>query len=338
MSAPGPEATSAAGTPSRTPSRASVGLAVYNGMPHLRHALESVLAQDLADLEILISDNASEDGTGEYCEEVAASDPRVRYYRNDVNLGAAVNFQRVLDLSSAPYFAWAAHDDWYAPSFVSRCLEALVEHPEAGFCVPARRRVDGEGAFLSVRQEPQGLASDDLATRLKAHLRRRGWLTLYGLWRRDFLERLGPIQTMWGADVVYVWRALLLAPAVVLSESLADYRVVQKTVESVMLSGSGVAARLRFPNSKMVRDLRKATTDLDLSPEDVRTVQAVLRRWMLTHHYRELVATDLLVESGRLRASGSKVAAAVLLAPAAAMGPRMALKHAKDRLGSTHEP
>ena len=67
---------------------------VYNGMPYLPEAIESLIAQDHADLEIVICDNASTDGTSEYCRRVATLDSRVTYHRFDENLGAAVNFQR----------------------------------------------------------------------------------------------------------------------------------------------------------------------------------------------------------------------------------------------------
>jgi glycosyltransferase involved in cell wall biosynthesis len=304
----------------------SIGLAVFNGMPDLPTALESLLAQDAPRIEIIISDNASEDDTAAYCQAVAARDPRVRYYRNTANQGAVANFQRVVDLSTAPYFAWAAHDDWYSPTFVSRCLEALIAHPEAGFCVPAHRRVDKTGAMISIRQEPRGLASRDLETRLRAHLWRRGWLTIYGLWRREILTRVGPMQPIWGSDVVFLWRALLLAPAEVLPEALADYRVVrEKAADTVMLAATGVSSHVHFPNARMIGDLNRATADLDVSADDLRIATRVLRRWVLTHHYRELIATDFLVESRRLRANRANLRSALLLPPVAVLGPRMGL-------------
>jgi glycosyltransferase involved in cell wall biosynthesis len=316
----------------------SIGLPVFNGMPDLPTALESLLAQDAPQLEIIISDNASEDGTTAYCEAVAARDPRIRYYRNEVNQGAVSNFQRVVDLSTAPYFAWAAHDDWYSPTFISSCLEVLLARPEAGFCVPAHRRVDKTGALISIRQEPLGLASRDLETRLRAHLWRRGWLTLYGLWRKEVLTRIGPMESAWGSDVIFLWRALLLAPAEVLPQPLADYRVVrEKTADTVMLAATGVPSHIHFPNSSMVRDLRRVSADLDLSADDKRIAMHVLRRWVLTHHYRELIATDFLVESRRFRARGANLRAALLLLPVAVLGPRMGLNRIRAIRGEGHK-
>lgn len=175
----------------------SIGVPVFNGMPYLPEAIGSLLAQDHADLEIVVCDNASTDGTEDYCRQVAALDPRVTYHRFAENAGAAVNFQRCLDLSTADYFAWAAHDDRYDRDYVSRCLVMLERHPAAGLCTPAHRMIDESGGLLEVRREPQGLADSDLDRRLHAHLWRRGWLTIYGLARRRHLELAGPAEAVW---------------------------------------------------------------------------------------------------------------------------------------------
>jgi glycosyltransferase involved in cell wall biosynthesis len=311
-------------------SRVSIGLPVYNGMPDLANAVASLLAQHDADIEVVISDNASEDGTEAFCRQIAESDLRVRYYRNEVNQGAAHNFQRVLDLSSAPFFAWAAHDDVYSPQFASRCLEVLLARPDAAFCAPARRRVDEEGALISIRYEPAELGSPDLATRLRSHLWRRGWLTIYGLWRREILERIGPPPPVWGSDVILLWRALLLAPAIALDEPLADYRVVRgKTADTSISALTGAASHVHFPSVGMLRNLSEASAGLELTDEERRIADRVLRRWVLTRHYRELVATDVLDESRRLRARGATVRAAALLPVVGALGPRMGWTHAR---------
>jgi len=64
----------------------SIGLPVFNGEAYLDEAIRSVLAQSLADLELVISDNASTDRTAEICRDWAATDRRIRYFRNPENL------------------------------------------------------------------------------------------------------------------------------------------------------------------------------------------------------------------------------------------------------------
>lgn len=103
----------------------SIGMPVYNGERYIRQALDSLLAQDYANFELIISDNVSTDGTQGICLEYAARDERIRYYRNETNLGALRNFNRVFELSSGKYFMWAAHDDVWNPAYVQEVLALL---------------------------------------------------------------------------------------------------------------------------------------------------------------------------------------------------------------------
>ena len=66
----------------------SIGMLVYNGEMHIRQALDSLLAQEYENFELIISDNASTDRTQDICLEYAARDERIRYYRNETNMGA----------------------------------------------------------------------------------------------------------------------------------------------------------------------------------------------------------------------------------------------------------
>src|SRR3989442_12666378 len=82
----------------------SIGLPVYNGDKYLRLALDSLLAQDYENFELIICDNASEDVSADICAQYARQDPRIRFHRNKTNIGAARNFNRVFQLSSGKYF------------------------------------------------------------------------------------------------------------------------------------------------------------------------------------------------------------------------------------------
>jgi glycosyltransferase involved in cell wall biosynthesis len=86
----------------------SIGMPVYNEERYLEQALHSLLSQSVEDFELIISDNASTDRTGEICLSYAAKDPRVRYYRLETNLGSNVNLNRVFRLSNAEYLFWAS--------------------------------------------------------------------------------------------------------------------------------------------------------------------------------------------------------------------------------------
>jgi glycosyltransferase involved in cell wall biosynthesis len=129
----------------------SIGMPVYNGERFLRQALDALLAQDYEHFELVISDNASTDKTRAICLEYAARDERIRYYRNDENTGALRNFNRVFELSSGEYFMWAAHDDRWEPSFISRLMEAFRNNAEVVLSCSAYDTI----YHLTGRVEPQ---------------------------------------------------------------------------------------------------------------------------------------------------------------------------------------
>src|SRR5262245_8959742 len=93
---------------------ASICVPVYNGADHLEEALDSIRAQEYPRLEIVVSDNASEDATAEIVRRYARLDPRIRYQRNAVNLGAHENFRLAIGAATGDYCTWLAHDDTLA--------------------------------------------------------------------------------------------------------------------------------------------------------------------------------------------------------------------------------
>src|ERR1700726_3052082 len=123
----------------------SIGIPVFNAQRYLREALDSLIAQDYENIELVISENASTDGTAAICREYAARDPRVRYERAEMNQGAVWNFNRVYSLARGTYFMWAAFDDLRAPSYVRRCVERLEAQPSAVLCCTDVRLIDEAG-------------------------------------------------------------------------------------------------------------------------------------------------------------------------------------------------
>src|ERR1700751_192346 len=108
----------------------SIGIPVFNGQEFLPELLDSLLSQTFRDFEILICDNASTDQTPEICREYERRDSRIRSIRNSRNLGAVANFNRVFELSTAPLFKWAAHDDLYHDGYLNACVSLLDAEPD----------------------------------------------------------------------------------------------------------------------------------------------------------------------------------------------------------------
>ncbi|MEA5617315.1 glycosyltransferase family 2 protein [Cronbergia sp. UHCC 0137] len=188
----------------------SIGLPVYNGEKYLQESLDSLLAQTFEDFELIISDNASTDKTEEICRTYAAQDKRIRYYRNETNIGCAGNFNRVVELASSEYFKWAAYDDLHAPDMVQKCIDVLEKDPTYILCHSQTSFIDEQGNFF----QHYGIK---LNTNLvKPHERFHELLTkhlcyqMYGVIRHSALKKIPPMGGYGNADGILLLRLGLL--------------------------------------------------------------------------------------------------------------------------------
>lgn len=117
----------------------SVLMPVYNGMPYIKEAVESVLAQDFQDWELVISDNGSTDGTCEYLDTLHES--RIRIYKQKLNLGVYGNFNFLLEQAKASVAKALCADDWLLPGALERTFSFMEERPH---CAVSRCLTKGD--------------------------------------------------------------------------------------------------------------------------------------------------------------------------------------------------
>ena len=189
----------------------SVGMPVFNGETYLEVAMSSVLAQSFDDLELIICDNASTDRTAEICQDYAARDRRIRYFRNPQNLGAAPNYNLAFSHARGRYFKWLAHDDRMTPSYLAKTVRVLDERTDAVLCNSVVQYIDQNGAPIGLYNTGLALADSQSAAA------RFGWMVLrshscvdfFGLIRRETLKDSLLHGSFHGAD-----RALLAQLAI----------------------------------------------------------------------------------------------------------------------------
>jgi len=190
--------------------RVSIGLPVYNGEAFVHRALGALLAQDYGNFELIISDNASTDGTWDICHEYAAMDSRIRLYRNDTNLGFIANFGIVLDHARAPYFMWAGVDDYWAPGLIGALVNELDSHPEAGLALSAIQGVREDGTPLFTCRF-QGREDPNRMSYYRLYKEMNIWtfyhFYIYGLFRTSLLKAafpLFPSEKIWAPDIMFM--------------------------------------------------------------------------------------------------------------------------------------
>ena len=192
----------------------SIGVPVYNGENFLADALDSILAQTFGDFELLISDNASTDGTAEICREYARRDPRVRYHRNEVNVGGVDNINQVFGRATGRYFKWAAHDDRIAPTFLEDGIAMLEENPDAVLAFSGIAVIDGDGRVTKslAEQLPAAGASRPVDRFREIACTSHGGFHLWGVMRADVLEKTGLHGRFQGGDRVLLAEMALHGP------------------------------------------------------------------------------------------------------------------------------
>lgn len=257
--------------------RVSVGVPVYNGERYLARALDSLLAQDFSDFEIIICDNASTDSTMGIGTAYAKRDPRIRYHRNPTNLGLAGNFNRTFELARGEYFRWATHDDWHAPESLSLTVKALDSNPAAALCATGVSIVDQTGTEFDQWAPTVDLETPEPHQRLHRLLWSMGEThPMYGLLRASALRQTHLMQSYVGSDRTLLAEMSLLGPFVQLPEVLHFY-----TVD-------------RAP------DYRPSIT---YDPANV--TRLPLRTWRLTYEHLRLVARSGLPARAKLFLAGS---------------------------------
>lgn len=188
----------------------TIGVPVYNGAGLIGEALDNLCQQSYQGLHILVSDNASTDGTAEIVLEKARSDQRIELIRQNTNLGPVGNFRFLAEVATTPFFAWRAHDDLSDPHFFEVLRDGLHATPEAAICAPCtltrRNKGDRRRPFPDLAGRKQVLNWRDV------HFAEAGWF--YGLYRTEAAKKAVQIAHeryahVWGWDYVVLLSAML---------------------------------------------------------------------------------------------------------------------------------
>lgn len=179
----------------------TVGMPVYNGENFLEQAIDSVLCQTFTDFELIISDNASTDKTAEICSAYASQDSRIRYYRNEDNIGASPNFNRVFALATGEYFKWMAHDDLCSPEFLERCVCVLNQDPTIILAFTRTKEIDESGIVIREYEPNPNLSAGTPHERFfECICQPNNCVSVFGLVRADVLRMTRLIDNYASSD------------------------------------------------------------------------------------------------------------------------------------------
>lgn len=196
--------------------RVTIGLPVYNGALLINECLENLRNQTYTDFEVIISDNASTDGTSECCADFAAKDSRFRHIIHKKTSTANDNFLYVRNISDSDYFAFRAFDDLSSHGYVADLVQMLDNIPNARLAVGRVQKQFG-GPHLERGYQYPLSSTTDHGPALKRILRQMSqgqasWF--YGVWRRQALVEsfdrvIREYDDPWGCDHLILLHAML---------------------------------------------------------------------------------------------------------------------------------
>jgi len=215
----------------------SVGLPVRNGADRIERVVKSVLDQNHENLELVICDNASTDGTEDLCRVLAAQDSRIVYHRHPVNVGLLNNFISAMRLATGTFFRWVGDDDWLAPNCVSRGLDTFGDDDRLILVTSQVEYASPDGLTQTAEYDGTALGSDDPVTRFCEMLRllNESYLLidpLYGLFRHEHLGRIER-RNMLREDQVFATKLALAGPWGHVPEVLAGRNQSPESLSSV---------------------------------------------------------------------------------------------------------
>ena len=262
----------------------SVIVAVYNIEEYLVRCIDSILAQTCQELEILLIDDGSTDGSGKICDTYAKQDRRIRViHRKNGGLSAARNIG--LEQARGEYIAFVDGDDWLEPRMYESMLRAVLDN-KAQLAVCRYRQIypnmikDGSTGKITVYKEPYKMLLQQLKEDEAYLIQHAAWNKLY---HRSLLEKERFPEGKWFEDIVFSARVLSKISCGVYID-MAGYNYVCVREGSIM--NAGLTER-QF--SDLIPALVEEETFLETlaDPELVATHRYYFYK-NLQHYYREL--------------------------------------------------
>jgi glycosyltransferase involved in cell wall biosynthesis len=307
----------------------SVGLPVYNGEKYLEQSIESLLGQSYEDFELIISDNASTDGTADICRRYENQDSRIRYVRQPRNIGLSPNHNFVLQQSRGEYFKWAAADDLYGRDLLKSCVDALDEHADVVLAHAWEAAIDDAGTVTQAMDYPLATDSPRAPDRFKGILfgssglfessdpavtglvrvDNRGVLRacdMYGVIRTAALRRVTPLGSYHHADRITMCALTLHGRFHIARDWLyfrrdtpdRTYNKAPKLRDRCEVNDPARKNRLLHPTARLVAEYFwayiHAIQRAPLSPADRRECYGHLTQWVLDRATSKIVRRPMI--------------------------------------------
>jgi glycosyltransferase involved in cell wall biosynthesis len=235
----------------------SIGFPVYNGEKFIKKRIESILNQTFKDFELTISDNASTDTTQMICEEYLKKDKRIRYIRQEKNMGSAWNFDFILNKAETEYFVMASADDIWSKNFLEKNIEFLEKNKQfVGSIgeVSLFHRNENDVKLITNTKKFQYVIStnDNFGKRLSSYLKYNMGTQYYSVFKTEDIKfanffNKNSNNKMWQADFATILKILKRGRLNVDTESFYHKEVIIQSKSIIQYM-----RKMKFSNNEIL--------------------------------------------------------------------------------------
>jgi glycosyltransferase involved in cell wall biosynthesis len=223
----------------------SIGIPAYNRPIGLSRLIKQIQSQTYSNLEIIISDNCSDNTeVQESALSFAKLDSRIKYIRQPTNIGMFENFRFVLRKANGDFFMWISDDDEILPHFIERCIEILIKNKKIVLCTPICKVFQDGKEVMKYKPDfhTVGLSKMERIKKIAFYIKKSHG-ALFGLYRREAIIKFSTV-TYLDADGIFLLQ---------LSQYGAFYKLDEVLMKShVDYVENNVQTTLTFQKEKMI--------------------------------------------------------------------------------------
>ena len=213
----------------------SICMVVYNGEKTISQTLDSLLAQDYSNFELIILDNQSSDSTPQICRAYAEKDSRIRYIVDDIRVPALDACNRIIKYVRGIYYMSVCDDDVYEPSYISKLVSILESDKEIGLAYSLLGYIDMFGNKVRCDRFTSFKPRRTRFLNFLTYMIERNPLILFGVMRTSVQKELLPYvridQTDWNWDNTFVLRLLARYKVECAEETLFYWRIKDRSFQ-----------------------------------------------------------------------------------------------------------
>lgn len=255
--------------------KVTVSIPVYNGEKYILETLQSILGQNVKIDQVNICDNRSTDRTMEIIMRFIENNPQanIRIYQNEVNIGAAPNFRKCLELCDTDFMVILGADDRLRPDAIEKQMKLFKEIPELGLVGGFFQAIDHEGKMINEVEKRETIIFKhgdilELAKQTKFYFNHN--TVMYNM---ECTRKVGLLDPKYiGSDERYYAAHILYAPIAQIGEALVEVRFHPEQETH--------SENSRFKDKIEHFEANLKMANLESSPERIRKTQKILKDWI----------------------------------------------------------